>query len=94
MDEPQREVWRHAQHMSNAHLVRAAMPTILAAVETMAAGEGIRATGIEINGRDASVTLDGKIAVGLVKHMLKAVDDACAALLSDAPALPSLEAKP
>lgn len=86
MSETKAPDWQHLQHLSNAHLVHAAMPTIVASVEALAEGEGMQISGLIVDGRDANLTLENKVIVALVKHILGAVDGVCVALLSDAPA--------
>ncbi len=77
----------HLSKMSNAHLVHAVMPTLLAMIEAWPIREGVRVSGVEINGKDAAITIDGKIVGGLVKKFLSEIDEACVKCLSEAPSI-------
>ena len=85
------DCWRHAQQMSNAHLVHAAMPTILAMVEALPLTDGVQARGVEVAGKPAELTIDNAIVSALVKSVLAVLDDVCLRLLRESPSTPSLE---
>jgi hypothetical protein len=86
-DLPLTEHLRHMQKMSNAHLVHAAMPTIISVVDKLPLTDGIKASGLEIDGKPASVTLENRLVLALVKAVSANVDDACVRLISESPVI-------
>lgn len=73
--------------LSNAHLVHAMMPTVLSMLNTWENRDGIKVSGVEINGKEASFTIDGKIVVALAKELLTEIDAACVSCLAEAPSV-------
>ena len=83
---------RDIARMSNAHLVHAVMPTILAMIEAWPIRDGVEVSGIEIDGRDAKATIDGKIVIALTKRFLAELDAICVSSLGELPDLASTPA--